>query len=142
MSEEIERTLGKIESTMSHFGESLDEAKKMIRGSAEATSALRIEVARGLTQGHERQAAQETETNRRFDVVDDRLDGTHHKIDGVRDDLAAHEKMEIAGSAHGATPSQTAVVGGASAAGAVGLWAILQRVWEWLGTVSQPPGGH
>ena len=139
---EMDRVIGQIETTMSHFGDSLDEAKTLIRDSSEATGDLRVAVAQGLTRVEERQAAQETETDRRFGVVDDRLDKTNWKVDGVRKDLAAHEKLEIAGQAHGSTRGQTAVVGGASAAGAVGLWAILQRAWEWIGTMSQPPGGH
>ncbi len=97
---EFATALGKVETTMGHLGASLDEAKVLIRDSAEATGDLRVEVARGLVMVQERQSAQETETERRFGVVDDRLDGTHRKIDGLRGDFATHEKLEIAGEAH------------------------------------------
>ena len=142
---EMDRVIGQIETTMSHFGESLDEAKAMIRESAEATGNLRVEVAGGLASVQERQAAQETETDRRLGVVDNRFDATNRKIDGVRTDLAAHEKLEAAGDAHGMTArhGRTAAVGAGGAAGVVGGWAILQRAWEWITTLSgPPPGGH
>lgn len=142
---EMDRVIGQIETTMSHFGDSLDEAKIMIRESSEATGELRVEVAKGLTRVQEKQSAQATETDRRFGVVDERLDKTNRKADGVRTDLADHEKLEAAGEAHGMTAShgRTAAVGAGGAAGLVGVWAILQRAWEWIVTMSQPPtGGH
>ena len=144
MSEEIERTLGKIESTMDHFGASLEEVKDLVRGSAESTGNLRIEVAEGLARVQAKQSAQETDTDRRFDVVDGRLDGTHRKVDGLRDAFSTHEKLESAGNAHGAggQPGRVAVVGAGSAAGGVGLWVILQRALEFFVGSGTPPGGH
>lgn len=141
---EMDRVIGQIETTMSHFGASLEEAKVLIRESSEATGNLRVEVAQGLARVQEKQTAQETETGRRFEVVDKRFNSTNHKIDGLRGDFAEHEKLEIAGEAHGrlASPGRTAAAGAGGAAGMVGIWAVLQRAWEWIGTMSQPPGGH
>ena len=122
MSEEIERTLGKIESTMDHFGASLEEVKDLVRGSAESTSDLRIEVTKGLTSLQERQSSHESETARRFRGVDKRFEST---------------------DSHGTVgaPGTTLVAGGAAGAGAVGIWAIVQRVIEFFGS-TPPPAGH
>lgn len=143
MSEEIERTLGKIESTMDHFGASLDEVKDLVRGSAESTADLRIEVTQGITSLREKHSSHESETARRFRGVDKRLDSTNRKLEDNHDAFEAHEKLEIAGEAHGMVgpPGSTVVAGGAAGAGAVGIWAIVQKVIEFFGS-TPPPGGH
>lgn len=122
MSEEIERTLGRIESTMDHFGASLEEVKGLVRGSTESTSDLRIEVTKGITRLQEKQSHHESETARRFRGVDKRFEST-----------AAHGT--------GGAPGSTVVAGGAAGAGAVGIWAIVQRVIEFFGS-TPPPGGQ
>lgn len=139
-----ERLLGKIETTMNHFGASLEEAKEMIKASSEATGELRVEVARGLTRVQEKQAAQETEVNRRFGVVDDRLDKTNLKVDGIRVDLADHERLELAGDAHaaGGGNGKPAAVGVAGAGGAVGIWWIVQKMLELFSSGPSSSGGH
>lgn len=143
MSEEIERTLGKIESTMDHFGASLEEVKDLVRGSTESTADLRIEVTKGITSLREKHSSHEGETARRFQVVDKRFDSTNRKLEDAHEAFAAHEKMEIAGEAHGmgGSPGSTVVAGGAAGAGAVGVWAIVQRVIEFFGS-TPPPAGH
>jgi len=141
---EFATALGKVETTMGHLGVSLDEAKVLIRDSAEATGDLRVEVARGLAMVQERQAAQETETDRRFEVSDNRFDATNRKIDGIRVDFADHEKLEAAGEAHGLVnrPGRWALLGGGSAAGGVGIWVLIQRIWDVVVGSGTPPGGH
>ena len=141
---EMDRVIGQIETTMSHFGESLDEAKSLIRESSQATGDLRVEVAKGLTRVQERQTAQETETDRRFGVVDERLDKTNLKVDGVRVDFAAHEKLEVAGEAHmaGGVNGKTAAVGAAGAGSGVGIWLVIQRVIEFFSAGPPASGGH
>jgi hypothetical protein len=143
MSEEVERTLGRIESTMDHFGASLEEVKGLVRGSAESASDLRIEVTKGVTSLQERHASHESETARRFRVVDKRFDSTNRKLEDSNDAFAAHEKLEVAGDAHGmgGPAGSTVVAGGAAGAGAVGIWAIVQRVIEFFGA-TPPPAGH
>ncbi len=140
----VATALGKVETTMSHFGESLEEAKGLIRESSKATGDLRVAVAQGLTRAEERQTAQETETGRRFEVVDKRFNSTNHKIDGLRTDLSAHEKLELVGEAHmtAGGNGKTAAVGAAGAGGAVGIWLVIQRVIEFFSAGPPASGGH
>jgi len=143
MSEEIERTLGRIESTMEHFGASLEEMKELVRGGAESTGDLRLEVTRGIISLQEKHASHETDTARRFRGVDKRFESTNVKLDAVRSDLALHERLEIAGEAHavGTGSGRTAAVGAAGAGGAVGGWWIIQKLVEFFGS-NPTPGGH
>jgi hypothetical protein len=143
MSEEIERTLGRIESTMQHFGASLEEVKDLVRGGADSTGDLRLEVTRGIIGLQGKQASHETETARRFRGVDKRFESANGKLDTVRSDLARHERIENSGEAHAVSgrSGRTAAVGAAGAGGAVGGWWILQRLFELFGS-TPPPGGH
>ena len=108
MPEEGER-LGRIETTLDHMGESLKGIATDMKEDRQRTGQFQIEASNALTALNTRLEAHDDEDGRRFNTIDDRLDGVSDKF--------------------GKIMSSRAALGVGGATGGIGVLALIEKIF-------------
>lgn len=101
--------LGRMESTLSHMGDSIKIIATDVKEERKSTGQFQIEAVKSLERLNTKLEAHEGETDRRLGVVDDRFDGVSEKL--------------------GKLMSSRAALGAGAGTGAVGVLALLDKIF-------------